>query len=72
MVTFNKNYSNDEITVNWKPEVCVHSGNCTKHLPGVFNPRVRPWISMKSGNTDDIIATVKLCPSDALSYSRDH
>lgn len=70
MATFNKNYSNDEITVHWKPDVCIHSGNCARNLGRVFNPRTKPWVSMEGGTTNEIIAAVELCPSGALSWSR--
>jgi uncharacterized Fe-S cluster protein YjdI len=34
----NKEYSNPEITILWKPEKCIHSGICVKTLPKVYNP----------------------------------
>ncbi len=69
MVTFNKEYTNGEITVHWKPEQCEHSGNCARRLLSVFNPRQRPWITMEGGTTEQIIQAVEGCPSGALSWS---
>ncbi|MCT8338580.1 (4Fe-4S)-binding protein [Flavobacteriaceae bacterium TK19130] len=63
-----KEYSNGEVTVLWKPDLCIHSGKCTKGLPEVFKPKVRPWIQLDNSNTSDIVDTVKACPSGALSY----
>jgi len=37
-----KTYTNGEITVVWKPNVCIHSTVCFKGLSGVFDPKVRP------------------------------
>ncbi len=63
-----KRYTNDEITVVWKPETCVHSTICWKGLIRVFNPKERPWINMQGAATEKIIAQIDKCPSGALSY----
>ncbi len=63
-----KEYSNGEVTVFWRPELCIHSANCLMGLPGVFNTRKRPWINVIGGSTKEIIETVDTCPSRALLY----
>ncbi|MCB0527732.1 MAG: (4Fe-4S)-binding protein [Saprospiraceae bacterium] len=63
-----KKYSNKDITVVWKPDVCIHSALCWHGLLQVFDPRKRPWISMDGADTDAIIAQVEKCPSGALSW----
>ena len=63
-----KEYSNDQITVVWKPRVCIHSAKCAQGLPGVFNPKERPWIQINNGTTDEIKSVIDICPSGALSY----
>jgi uncharacterized Fe-S cluster protein YjdI len=60
-------YPNQEITVIWKPEICIHSGICARGLGKVFDPRRRPWIDMSQAETQAIIDQVKKCPSGALS-----
>ncbi|MCI4666603.1 MAG: (4Fe-4S)-binding protein [Bacteroidia bacterium] len=45
----------------------MHSGNCVKGLPEVFEPSKRPWIDQYAASTDQIVAQVNLCPSCALS-----
>jgi uncharacterized Fe-S cluster protein YjdI len=65
-----KHYSNSEITVIWKSEICIHSGNCVRGLQEVFNPQKRPWINIQGGSTESIINTVNNCPSGALTYKR--
>ena len=71
MVTYNKNYSNGEITVHWKPDACIHSGNCARQLLTVFNPRMKPWINIEGAATDEIIKAVDRCPSGALSWNKE-
>ena len=61
-------YTNDEVTVIWKPKVCIHSAICWKGLIEVFNPKERPWIKMDGATTEKIIEQVRRCPSGALSY----
>ena len=61
-------YTNDEITVVWKPKVCMHSTLCFKGLIEVFNPKERPWIKMDGAITERIIEQVRICPSGALSF----
>jgi len=63
-----KEYASDEIQVTWKPDLCVHAGNCFKGLPKVFNPMNRPWINIDAATSEEIIRQVKQCPSDALSF----
>ena len=65
-----KTYTNGEITVVWKPSVCVHSKVCWTQLSEVFNPKARPWINMDGADTQRIAEQVDRCPSKALSYFR--
>ena len=57
-----KEYSNGEITVIWKPEVCVHSGVYVKKSPEVFRPQEKPWIKIESATSNEIMRTVEQCP----------
>lgn len=62
------NYRNDDITVVWKPDTCIHSTLCWKGLIDVFNPKAKPWVKMDGASTEKIIEQVRKCPSGALSY----
>jgi uncharacterized Fe-S cluster protein YjdI len=64
----NKTYTNGELTVNWEPEKCIHSGNCVRHLREVFKPKEKPWVQMENGTTEQIKSAIDKCPSGALSY----
>jgi uncharacterized Fe-S cluster protein YjdI len=61
-------YSNGEITVVWKPEICIHSAICFHGLPSVFDPRRRPWVEISGSDSAHIVEQIKKCPSGALSY----
>jgi putative redox protein len=62
------NYTNGEVTVVWKPDVCKHSGRCVTGLPAVFNLNRHPWINMQGADTNAIVEQVKKCPTGALSF----
>ena len=61
-------YSNGELTIIWQPDLCQHSGICVKTLPQVYNPKERPWVKIENATTDELIAQINKCPSEALSY----
>lgn len=62
-----KEYSKDDLTIVWQPDLCIHSAVCFRNLPGVFKPRDRPWVQLDNGDIPDIVETVLACPSGALS-----
>lgn len=63
-----KEYSNGDITVIWQSGKCIHSANCVKNNPKVFSPKEQPWIHMDAATSQEIIDTVRKCPSGALTY----
>lgn len=63
-----KEYTNGELTIVWKPKMCIHSGVCVKMLPEVYKPREKPWITIENASTSDLKTQIKECPSGALSY----
>jgi len=72
MTDTTKTYTNDDITVVWKPDVCIHSRLCWTQLGEVFNPRERPWVRMSGADTERIMEQVSKCPSGALSFYRNN
>lgn len=68
MEKISKKYSNNEITIIWKPKLCVHAAICFRELPDVFKPGARPWINPNGATTEELIKTIKRCPTKALDY----
>ena len=63
-----KEYKNDDLTVVWKPDICIHSEKCFTGLPSVFNPKERPWVKVEGASSRKIKLQIDKCPSGALSY----
>jgi len=63
-------YSNGEITILWKPELCIHSGICVKTLPKVYDPKNKPWLKPENATSEELRNQVARCPSGALSIKQ--
>lgn len=63
-------YNNGEITIVWKPKLCMHAGVCVETLSKVYDPKARPWINPDQATTQEIIDQVGKCPSGALSIKK--
>ena len=59
------------ITVHFNRAICSGAGACVRGLPAVFVSGAKDWIRPAEASADEVIATVKKCPSGALTYTRD-
>ncbi len=66
------NYVGRRITIHDNRAICAHAGFCTDGLEKVFRSQREPWIDPDGARVEEIIATIKRCPSGALSYSLDN
>jgi CDGSH-type Zn-finger protein len=64
-----EDYEAKGITIHDNRGICAHAGRCTDGLPGVFRLDKEPWIDPNGTNVEEIVETIKQCPSGALSYS---
>ena len=62
-------YEGKEVTIHDNRGACAHAGLCTEQLKSVWRMGVEPWIDPDGASRVEIIATVRKCPSGALSYS---
>jgi uncharacterized Fe-S cluster protein YjdI len=65
-----REYSTDRITVEWRADRCIHSANCVRSLPLVFDPKRRPWVDVNAADADAIATAVLRCPTGALNFVR--
>lgn len=61
-------YENDEITVSYDLKRCIHAGECVRGLPGVFDPKKKPWIQPEHADAGKIADVIEKCPTGALQY----
>jgi CDGSH-type Zn-finger protein len=62
-------YVGKRVTIHDNRGICAHAGFCTDRLQTVFRMNQEPWIDPDAASAEEIIETVKKCPSGALSYS---
>jgi len=63
-----KQYTNGEITIEWKPSKCIHAAKCIKALPNVYKPTKKPWIIIENATSEALKSQINECPSGGLSY----
>ncbi|MGI9551867.1 MAG: CDGSH iron-sulfur domain-containing protein [Aurantibacter sp.] len=64
-----ENYKGEKIVIHDNRGICAHAGLCADGLAAVFDTKEEPWIHPDSAGADEIIATIRKCPSGALSYT---
>jgi len=64
-------YSGPGITIRDNRSVCAHAGYCTDGQAKVFKYGSEPWIDPAGAQPQQIVETIRHCPSGALSYSID-
>ena len=67
-------YKGKDVTIHDNRGVCSHAGHCTGNVPTVWKSKPKEgeaWIDPDGSDAVDIEAVCKLCPSGALSYTKD-
>jgi CDGSH-type Zn-finger protein len=65
-----KTYIGKDIVVTDNRSICAHAGFCTDELAAVFRSGQTPWIDADGAAAEEVAATVRKCPSGALSYAQ--
>lgn len=63
-------YESADIVVDFDLKRCIHSAECVRGLPRVFDPARRPWIDPELAPAEEIAPVVERCPTGALHYRR--
>jgi uncharacterized Fe-S cluster protein YjdI len=63
-------YETDAITVSFDPGRCIHSAECVRGLPAVFDPRRKRWIQPEHASAEAVAEVVARCPTGALQVRR--
>jgi len=63
-------YEGTAIAVTYDAARCIHSAECVRTLPTVFDPRAKPWINTGGAGADAVEAAVRRCPTGALHVQR--
>ena len=62
-------YVGTAITIFDNRGICAHSGFCSDRLSTVFHAGQEPFVAPNGARMDEIIRSVRACPSGALSYA---
>lgn len=61
-------YRTESITVTFDPNVCIHSAECLRGEPAVFDVRRPRWIRPELAAPERVAEVIRRCPSGALRY----
>lgn len=61
-----KVYKGQRVSVQFDATRCIHSAECVRGLPAVFDPKAQPWIRPDQAAADAVVAVVARCPTGAL------
>jgi CDGSH-type Zn-finger protein/truncated hemoglobin YjbI len=64
-------YKGQQIEIFDNRGICAHSGFCSDRLASVFHVGQEPFVTPSGARLDEIIQSVRACPSGALSYAVD-
>ncbi|MBI5310889.1 MAG: (4Fe-4S)-binding protein [Actinobacteria bacterium] len=61
-------YTTDGVTVYYDKSRCIHSGECVRGLPQVFDTKQQPWVQPGNADAEAVAEAIHRCPSGALQY----
>ena len=52
-------YESDDIVVTFDPNICIHSGDCVRGLPAVFDVRLKRWVRPENAPAERVADQVR-------------
>jgi CDGSH-type Zn-finger protein/uncharacterized Fe-S cluster protein YjdI len=65
-----RTYIADDLDVHFELARCIHSAECVRNLPEVFDTSRKPWVDPTRAPADQVAKAVQRCPTGALKYTR--
>jgi CDGSH-type Zn-finger protein/uncharacterized Fe-S cluster protein YjdI len=65
-----REYTTDDIVVEYDVERCIHVAECVRGLPAVFDTTRRPWVQPENAPADETARVILRCPTGALHFRR--
>lgn len=53
------NYEGGAMTVHYESKRCIHAKECVRGLPGVFDPKKRPWVTPDAASADVVAPKIR-------------
>lgn len=64
-----RTYETDDLVIYWDSSRCIHTGNCLRALPDVFDTSQRPWVQPEGHSGAALVEAIEQCPTGALKYA---
>lgn len=66
-----KSFASPGVTVHFNRSICSGAAQCVRNLPSVFKSSGEDWIQPQEASVEEVVNTVNMCPSGALTYTLD-
>ena len=64
-------YQGEKIKIIFNRSICAGASKCANSYPSIYKSAAEDWINPDGASVDEVINSVKACPSGALSYEID-
>lgn len=61
-------YEGKDIDIHFNRSICSGAANCVRKFSNIYKSTSENWISPDKGTIEEVINSIKACPSGALSY----